>query len=105
MAEFVAATLGNSLQQREDFLRGLFQRFDSNNDQQITAGAQWGGVGWLAPCVPAGLTLQPGDSQPRACSLHGQDCNLDSYVDAALRPSCCCHHEQTRCSSCWRALG
>lgn len=43
MAEFVAATLGNSLQQREDFLRGLFQRFDSDGDQQITPGAGRGG--------------------------------------------------------------
>lgn len=37
LAEFVAATLGKSVTSREDFLRALFQRFDSNRDEEISA--------------------------------------------------------------------
>ena len=33
----MAATLGKSVTSREDFLRALFQRFDSNRDEEISA--------------------------------------------------------------------
>jgi hypothetical protein len=38
LAEFVAASLGNSSATREGFLRALFNKFDADGDDYISAG-------------------------------------------------------------------
>jgi hypothetical protein len=44
LAEFVAASLGNSSASREGFLRALFNKFDADGDDHISAGKACIGV-------------------------------------------------------------
>lgn len=100
IAEFVAATLGNSLQQREDFLRGLFQRFDTDGDQQITPSAL-GWMKWMGPragcCICLGVACRGPCSRPHCLSARHP-----SWPHAC---SPAAPRLQMRCSRCWRALG
>ena len=54
LAEFVAAVLGQSYTQREEFVRALFTKFDADSSGFVSAG------GWVGAFLSAGALPSPG---------------------------------------------